>query len=911
MTRRYLPLALPLFLVVAAQACELDAERVLTSDAQASGAGGSRSDLGFSGHPGGQGAGAPGGELEGGGAGGQMQAGPKTVLVVLEGLRRELVSEELMPNVWRIAQEGVSFARHLSVLPSNRMAAAGSLATGVSPAQHGVLGARLYLPSAKGSDAAGRALDSQQPLSIEDRGTLESLQLGAERPVLRAKSFVEVLRDEGIGSIVVGRRGPATLFDVGRAGYVLDDDYVSPRAFAQQVAGLGLGLPDNVHALFPDLTGPSAYVPLLGQDVFPNDATIRAFLSPNWAAVPVQQAYGNPLVPLVATRETTLELEASALLLGLEDPAIEVGVLWLREPGETILRHGPGAAAAKLALTRVDEVVLQVERALPEGSTLLLVSDGGSSALAGDARFFPRWSVSAQTPPRWVQVDSPSGLPVDGSVRLTDVLSRAGFLAYDGEPCLSGHAYTAYPSFGYQPGWPDICRDESVNRKRGEQTGPALVPAELDPRALIVASDGAAELIYLPSHRASVMDELVAFLATRPEIGAIFAAPRYGRLPGVLDLGLLDFPRNADIDLLVTYQWDRDDAVGYAPQVEVPQRDGLAFDEVCGVRPCRSGLYCDGTCKFCPSDVDASACALSPTASLEAARGASAYVVEGGYCEATRFCEAGLECVYEQCRKRGQRPQPRLATAPSGFPRGSSYGAMSGVVLRTSASAAAERLFHDQHGVRGGASAADLSAFWLARGPAFLSGSVVENPTALTDVAPTLLHALRPGLEQKLTGRPGRVVVEALKVLPEAAPTFVAHTVTSKVAAKVPIHSPTRPSNSPESLLVASGKLTSSAQGFTLTQAGVTYRYWSEASASRSSLTCDDATRCPAGSGCSASGVCVVTPTCADGVQNGVETDIDCGFAAKCMLCSLGATCRDGRDCHSGRCGQDGACVEP
>src|SRR5690606_969820 len=49
-----------------------------------------------------------------------------------------------------------------------------------------------------------------------------------------------------------------------------------------------------------------------------------------------------------------------------------------------------------------------------------------------------------------------------------------------------------------------------------------------------------------------------------------------------------------------------------------------------------------------------------------------------------------------------------------------------------------------------------------------------------------------------------------------------------------------------------------------------------------------------------------LVPSCTDGVQNGDESDIDCGGA--CPGCPDGARCGGGADCQSGMC--DGAtCV--
>ena len=71
---------------------------------------------------------------------------------------------------------------------------------------------------------------------------------------------------------------------------------------------------------------------------------------------------------------------------------------------------------------------------------------------------------------------------------------------------------------------------------------------------------------------------------------------------------------------------------------------------------------------------------------------------------------------------------------------------------------------------------------------------------------------------------------------------------------------------------------------------------------------------CSAGTGCTthadcASGVChggvCVSPTCYDGVRNGVEADVDCGGPECASTCSAGRTCSVSSDCASGVC--DGA----
>lgn len=55
------------------------------------------------------------------------------------------------------------------------------------------------------------------------------------------------------------------------------------------------------------------------------------------------------------------------------------------------------------------------------------------------------------------------------------------------------------------------------------------------------------------------------------------------------------------------------------------------------------------------------------------------------------------------------------------------------------------------------------------------------------------------------------------------------------------------------------------------------------------------------------SGMCMA-PTCSDGVQNGEETDVDCG-SPQCLSCKVNQKCSVADDCSSGVC-KDGKCGE-
>jgi hypothetical protein len=76
---------------------------------------------------------------------------------------------------------------------------------------------------------------------------------------------------------------------------------------------------------------------------------------------------------------------------------------------------------------------------------------------------------------------------------------------------------------------------------------------------------------------------------------------------------------------------------------------------------------------------------------------------------------------------------------------------------------------------------------------------------------------------------------------------------------------------------------------------------------------CADGKMCLVGSDCQ-SKVCnpttqtCSTPTCFDGVQNGTETDIDCG-GGTCPACASGKKCLVNADCVSGTCLSNMTCM--
>jgi predicted AlkP superfamily phosphohydrolase/phosphomutase len=70
---------------------------------------------------------------------------PRAILVILDGLRRDLVTRENTPRLATFAARSEQFAAHRTVFPSCTRVVSASLATGCHPARHGLQGNTMAL----------------------------------------------------------------------------------------------------------------------------------------------------------------------------------------------------------------------------------------------------------------------------------------------------------------------------------------------------------------------------------------------------------------------------------------------------------------------------------------------------------------------------------------------------------------------------------------------------------------------------------------------------------------------------------------------------------------------------------------------------------------------------------------------
>lgn len=124
----------------------------------------------------------------------------RVLLLVLDGLRPSSVTPALMPNLSRLAAQGVRYTRSRTGFPSETMVGAGELFTGSYPERSGITANFMPLP---GGDAAGTELKSF--------AGIDAMRKAYGGRTTGGTSLFAALARSGRTSAVVGKEGPAEL----------------------------------------------------------------------------------------------------------------------------------------------------------------------------------------------------------------------------------------------------------------------------------------------------------------------------------------------------------------------------------------------------------------------------------------------------------------------------------------------------------------------------------------------------------------------------------------------------------------------------------------------------------------------------------------------------------------------------
>ncbi len=262
---------------------------------------------------------------------GRAQAPNAQLLLVVDGLRPDYVTADVMPRLLALGHRGIVFEENHSVFPTVTRVNASSISTGAYPETHGLLGNTVY---------SERAFPTRG-INTADWKDLAAMEK-AEGVLLTAPTLGEALEKAGkrFDVFSAGSSGSAMLLNHPlHGGTVINADYIRPESIAARViARLG--------------PGPEEAVPNSVRNTWAVDAYLQ---------------------------------------FGLGEFKSDVAAIWFGDPDATAHQTGVGSDTTRRALQLVDAQIGRIEDALRaqgrlDRTNIIVTSDHGFSTHTGELK---------------------------------------------------------------------------------------------------------------------------------------------------------------------------------------------------------------------------------------------------------------------------------------------------------------------------------------------------------------------------------------------------------------------------------------------------------------------------------------------------------------------------------------------
>jgi arylsulfatase A-like enzyme len=526
----------------------------------------------------------------------------QVILLVIDGLRADMVNASDMPNLDALGRRGVRLKRNHSVFPCTTLTNAGALATGSYAQKSGWWGEKLYVPHATGRDAKGDPIDFSQHVDARDWGTLKRLDEAHGGQLLTARTLFKTAKGAGLKTAVMGKAAATFLQDMDFPTYFLDTDTAAPASFARELAARGYALPALTAKAFPEIALPADHVN-------PYAAARPRLLEDGLTSDPSHPEAG----PSQTAGYAYLLRQYLEFVLPVLRP--DLTLLWINEPDATMHTYGPGSPQYRAAVREVDRWVAQIvakvdELGLAASTDILLTADHGATTVSGPLSSFPLRRIDKAdgagggTVAKPGAVDAASGWSVSGQAMLIELLRRGGFSAFNGRRCVFDPLMTGLKADGTPVFATQVDAAGAVCQgKKFTSVGFPVPPAgELPRDAVLVMETAGGDFIEIPSGDRALVERVVRFLQELPQVGAIFVNSKLGPIPGTLALRdiLLETPTGARTPTLAIDFWSD-------PHASIQGVRGIGYHN----KPSPAGLRGDHGA-LAPQDIDIPGLAIGP-----------------------------------------------------------------------------------------------------------------------------------------------------------------------------------------------------------------------------------------------------------------------------------------------------------
>ena len=440
------------------------------------------------------------------------------ILFIPDGLRSQIVDAATAPAMAQLRKEGVDFQNSHSVFPTFTTANASAFATGHHLGDTGDFSNFIY--------SGFRVTTSGATVApfLENDPVLRQVNDYFDGNYLNETSVVAAARRQGYATALIGKLGPAAIFDVdalkGEGTLIIDDSTGAP--------GQGVALPPEWAAAFAKYkVAPVA--PSRGDNGNAGNATTPGTLIPN-----------------LAQQQFFIEAAIKVALPHLKETGKPfVLVFWSREPDGT--QHNQGDSFQTLipgingptslsAIRNADTALASIEQALKalklyDTTNIVVAADHGFSTISKASRTSP--STKPGTPYKDVRAGD---LPL-------------GFLAIDLFSALK-QSDARLKLFDPDDGYKELDWTRGAHPSRGN----GAIGADADHPQVVVVANGGSDLIYLPSEpptwgtklKSAAADKnpaaakklaqrIVSALLEHDYVSGIFVdEQRFGAIPGAL-----------------------------------------------------------------------------------------------------------------------------------------------------------------------------------------------------------------------------------------------------------------------------------------------------------------------------------------------------------------------------------------
>ncbi|NOX67084.1 MAG: alkaline phosphatase family protein [Chlorobi bacterium] len=125
-----------------------------------------------------------------------------TIVLIMDGLRPDAITPEVMPNLYNLKKNGVNFTNSHSAIPTVTRVNSASLATGYYPGRHGIMSNSIYI----------KEFNSSSSVSTSDYKNLISIDSITKGNLLSVESIGEILDKNNVKYTAISSGSPGSVF---------------------------------------------------------------------------------------------------------------------------------------------------------------------------------------------------------------------------------------------------------------------------------------------------------------------------------------------------------------------------------------------------------------------------------------------------------------------------------------------------------------------------------------------------------------------------------------------------------------------------------------------------------------------------------------------------------------------------